>query len=50
MKNWMLETMFIPGFCIGFEWYGIGEVCETEGYFNIDLGIFRLLFTYSKND
>ena len=49
MKNYMVEFMFIPGFSIGFEWYGLGEICETEGYFNIDLGIIRFLLTYSND-
>lgn len=50
MRDYMVEFMFIPGFCVGFEWYGIGEVCDTEGYFNIDLGIIRFLLTYGKSD
>lgn len=50
LDNWMVEFMFIPGFCVGFEWYGVGEVCDTEGYINFDLGICRFLFTYTKND
>lgn len=49
MKDFMIEFMFIPGFSIGFEWYGIGEVCDTEGYFNIDLGIIRFLLTYNND-
>ena len=49
MKNYMIEFMFIPGFSVGFEWYGLGEICETEGYFNIDLGIIRFLLTYSND-
>lgn len=50
LDNWMVEFMFIPGFCVGFEFYKVGEVCDEEGYINFDLGIVRFLFTYSKND
>lgn len=44
--NMILEVNLITGFMFGFEWLGKGTISEDEGYFCVDLGIFRFLVTY----